>query len=107
LLEENFPGITVALIICVWCYAELMLLGFISLLLTVFQGSIQRTCIPAGWTDYMLPCQRPEEKAGATEEHFSAAGVFVGIGRRLLSDGNIAVEHCHKKVTRSVFYAST
>ncbi|CAD6333795.1 unnamed protein product [Miscanthus lutarioriparius] len=38
---------------------ELMLLGFISLLLTVLQGTIQRTCIPPSWTDYMLPCQRP------------------------------------------------
>jgi mlo protein len=84
-----------------------MLLGFISLLLTVFQGSIQRTCIPAGWTDYMLPCQRSEEKTGATKEHFVVAGVFAGVRRRLLSDGNIAVEHCYKKVTRSVFYACT
>ncbi|TVU19407.1 hypothetical protein EJB05_35553 [Eragrostis curvula] len=80
---------------------ELMVLGFISLLLTVFQGVIQRTCIPAGWTDHMLPCQKPDEKvgeAGATTEHFSAAGVLGGIGRRLLSEGSAAaVEHCHKK----------
>ncbi|GJN14432.1 hypothetical protein PR202_gb01258 [Eleusine coracana subsp. coracana] len=80
---------------------ELMLLGFISLLLTVFQGRIQMTCIPAGWTNHMLPCERPEEKAGevgATTEHFSAAaGVLGRIGRQLLSDESIAVEHCHKK----------
>ncbi|KAL6877208.1 hypothetical protein ACP4OV_012879 [Aristida adscensionis] len=78
---------------------ELMLLGFISLLLTVFQGMIQRTCIPAGWTDHMLPCQVPDEKAGetgATKEHF-AAGILGGVGRRLLSEGGAAVEHCQKK----------
>ncbi|KAM0925926.1 hypothetical protein ACQ4PT_003814 [Festuca glaucescens] len=37
---------------------ELMLLGFISLLLTVSQGVIQKTCIPPSWTNYMLPCKK-------------------------------------------------
>ncbi|XP_062179864.1 MLO-like protein 1 [Phragmites australis] len=79
---------------------ELMLLGFISLLLTVFQGIIQRTCIPSGWTNHMLPCQRLDEKAsevGATKEHFVAAEVLGRIGRRLLSEGGAAAEHCQKK----------
>jgi mlo protein len=88
-----------------------MLLGFISLLLTVFQGMIQRTCIPADWTDHMLPCQRPEEKAGgdvgAAKEHFSAAEVLGGIGRRLLSDDSLAIEHCQKKVTESCNWKRT
>ncbi|CAN6337575.1 unnamed protein product [Urochloa humidicola] len=74
---------------------ELMLLGFISLLLTVFQGMIQRTCIPAGWTDHMLPCQRPDVKAGATEEHYGA-GILGRIGRRLLSEGGPAADNCKK-----------
>ena len=82
------------------CDAELMLLGFISLLLTVFQGMIQRTCIPAGWTDNMLPCQRLEVKAGATKEHFVAAGILGRIGRRLLSEGGAEADHCQKKVSR-------
>nr|CAB3465221.1 unnamed protein product [Digitaria exilis] len=79
---------------------ELMLLGFISLLLTVFQGMIQRTCIPAGWTDHMLPCQRPDETvggAGATEGHFGASGILGRFGRRLLSEGAAAADHCQKK----------
>ncbi|KAL6609962.1 hypothetical protein ACP70R_034366 [Stipagrostis hirtigluma subsp. patula] len=79
---------------------ELMLLGFISLLLTVFQGKIQQTCIPAGWTDHMLPCQRLDDKAGevgATKEHFVAPGILGRIGRRLLSEGGAAAEHCQKK----------
>ncbi|XP_062231392.1 MLO-like protein 1 [Phragmites australis] len=79
---------------------ELMLLGFISLLLTVFQGMIQRTCIPAGWTKHMLPCQRLDEKAGevsATKEHFVAAEILGLIGRRLLSEVGAGAEHCQKK----------
>ncbi|CAD6333794.1 unnamed protein product [Miscanthus lutarioriparius] len=79
---------------------ELMLLGFISLLLTVFQGSIQKTCIPEGWTFDMLPCKKPDEHAGrrhATKKHFVAVGTTLGrIGRRLLSAG-VGSEHCHNK----------
>lgn len=77
---------------------ELMLLGFISLLLTVFQGMIQRTCIPEHWTFHMLPCEKPDEKSGeaATTEHFVAVGTLGRIGRRLLSEG-AAGAHCQKK----------
>ncbi|WVZ98580.1 hypothetical protein U9M48_044005 [Paspalum notatum var. saurae] len=81
---------------------ELMLLGFISLLLTVFQGMIQRTCIPASWTIHMLPCQRPEPdgkagEASSTNEHFVAAGIIGRIGRRLLSESASGLEQCQKK----------
>ncbi|CAM0884003.1 unnamed protein product [Alopecurus aequalis] len=61
---------------------ELMLLGFISLLLTVSQGVIQRTCIPPGWTNYMLPCKK-------TEAHSAV--------RRLLSESIPRSEHCKSK----------
>ncbi|TXG51894.1 hypothetical protein EZV62_021063 [Acer yangbiense] len=37
--------------------AELMLLGFISLLLTVGSTLIYKICIPARYGQYMLPCQ--------------------------------------------------
>lgn len=76
---------------------ELMLLGFISLLLTVFQGAIQKFCIPKGWSVHMLPCK--ESKEVATTEHFSSAffaGVLSG-GRRLLSESGFGEEHCKKK----------
>ncbi|PKU60865.1 MLO-like protein 1 [Dendrobium catenatum] len=36
---------------------ELMLLGFISLLLTVFQGTIVKICISKEWTGHLLPCK--------------------------------------------------
>uniref|UniRef100_A0A0E0L2L8 MLO-like protein n=1 Tax=Oryza punctata TaxID=4537 RepID=A0A0E0L2L8_ORYPU len=73
---------------------ELMLLGFISLLLTVFQGLIQRTCIPPRWTVHMLPCQR---EVSATKEHVAAAQIVGRIGRRLLSEGGAGAELCQKK----------
>ncbi|XP_020576904.1 MLO-like protein 1 [Phalaenopsis equestris] len=58
---------------------ELMLMGFISLLLTVFQGTIVRICISKKWTEYLLPC-----------EEASTAGK-----RRLLSsqESHCNVEH--------------
>lgn len=74
---------------------ELMLLGFISLLLTVFQGLIQRTCIPPRWTVHMLPCQR--EAVGPAKEHVAAAQIVGRIGRRLLSEGGAGAELCQKK----------
>ncbi|KAJ4757931.1 MLO-like protein [Rhynchospora pubera] len=84
---------------------ELMLLGFISLLLTVFQGAIQQICIPQGWANHMLPCNREEESSGnegggATKEHLSSqflVGVLGHGGRRLLSSGEFGFEHCQKK----------
>ncbi|XP_006655330.1 MLO-like protein 1 [Oryza brachyantha] len=75
---------------------ELMLLGFISLLLTVFQGLIQKTCIPPRWTIHMLPCHKAGE-VGATKEHVAAAQIIGRIGRRLLSEGGAGAELCHKK----------
>ena len=36
--------------------AELMVMGFISLLLTVFQAAIINLCMPEAWSQYMLPC---------------------------------------------------
>ncbi|KAL6840314.1 hypothetical protein ACP4OV_030124 [Aristida adscensionis] len=71
---------------------ELMLLGFISLLLTVFQGMLQRTCIPLDWTYYMLPCHNAKEhaKLSPTEAHAMAAGV-------LGDEGAPRAQHCGKK----------
>ncbi|KAL2935768.1 MLO-like protein 1 [Bienertia sinuspersici] len=61
---------------------ELMLLGFISLMLTVFQGAISKICISEKYVRRMLPCSL-EDKEGsaavATTEH-------VGKLRRLLSE---------------------
>nr|XP_043622035.1 MLO-like protein 13 isoform X2 [Erigeron canadensis] len=69
---------------------ELMLLGFISLLLTVSQRTISKICIPAHLANYMLPCKR-EETTTSTTEH-----LVLNIGRHLLSE-DIGAQHCASK----------
>ncbi|OMO65624.1 Mlo-related protein [Corchorus olitorius] len=49
---------------------ELMLLGFISLLLTVFQGLVSEICVPSETVSSMLPCPRKHEEE-SPKEHFS------------------------------------
>lgn len=77
---------------------ELMLLGFISLLLTVFQGTINRFCIPKRFTNHMLPCKRPESDEGPSSEamiHSRELIPFLGSNtRRLLSSGGSEGSHC-------------
>lgn len=69
---------------------ELMLLGFISLLMAVLQASIRRICIREDWTKHMLPCaEKYEPEAGKTKH-------FVGVVRHLLSSEG-AEDHCTKK----------
>lgn len=53
---------------------ELMLLGFISLLLTVFQNVISKICVPEDLTRHMLPCKLHE----AIEEGESTASTTCG-----------------------------
>lgn len=73
---------------------ELMLLGFISLLLTVFQRSISRICIPSHVATHMLPCKRE------TAEHSTPAHYFlnqtINNGRRLMSSDSTS-DHCQVK----------
>ncbi|KAI3851537.1 hypothetical protein MKX03_012028 [Papaver bracteatum] len=64
---------------------ELMLLGFISLLLTVFQTTISKICIrEMSIFQHLLPCNKPELKKVAH------------IGRKLLASGGNN-EYCTKK----------
>ncbi|KAI3866841.1 hypothetical protein MKX03_006731 [Papaver bracteatum] len=77
---------------------ELMLLGFISLLLTVSQGPISEICIPKSFSNHMLPCKK-EEPAPNLLRHYNEA-VYPSTmwnGRRLLATGGgAAAEHCSK-----------
>lgn len=83
---------------------ELMLMGFISLLLVVFQGTIQRICIPESYTRHLRPCKAKDlvEKAGVGAEvtaHYRSefiAGVL-GSGRRLFSGGGGDGQHCARE----------
>lgn len=58
------------------CVSELMLLGFISLLLTVFQGLISNICIPDHLSNIMLPCKMETQDHQTTKNN----------GRRLLAE---------------------
>ncbi|KAH1066641.1 hypothetical protein J1N35_031628 [Gossypium stocksii] len=72
---------------------ELMLLGFISLLLTVFQGLVSEMCIPTYYVStVLLPCKKHSE--GKTSEmHFPRA---INHRRRLFST-EAAPEHCSRE----------
>ncbi|XP_016647395.1 PREDICTED: MLO-like protein 13 [Prunus mume] len=73
---------------------ELMLLGFISLLLTVFQGSISHICIPSYLASHMLPCKR-ETSEGNNHEHYSLNPSLNN--RRQLLSAETNSDHCLKK----------
>ncbi|XP_022718217.1 MLO-like protein 1 isoform X2 [Durio zibethinus] len=73
---------------------ELMLLGFISLLLTVFRDSIAKICISKDLADRGLPCQENKELITA---HFQTLFSFFfhhGIGRRLLAEDSDTAAYC-------------
>ncbi|XP_054781045.1 MLO-like protein 1 isoform X2 [Prosopis cineraria] len=82
---------------------ELMLLGFISLLLTVTQNGITKICVPAGLTRHMLPCNpdRGEgEESKISTSHFQSFFSFPGISgtaRRLLAEGSSSSSYCVRK----------
>ena len=76
---------------------ELMLLGFISLLLTVSQNAISKICVPRSVVDNLLPCKRPTSDSGpppsSTSHHIS------GSLRRLLQESSSAhTGYCAHKV---------
>ncbi|XP_020538057.1 MLO-like protein 1 isoform X2 [Jatropha curcas] len=66
---------------------ELMLLGFISLLLTVFQGSINKICITEELANKWLPCKEESDTTGTTA-HYQTSFSFISGGsrRRLLAE---------------------
>ncbi|KAL5786837.1 hypothetical protein ACOSP7_003786 [Xanthoceras sorbifolium] len=68
---------------------ELMLLGFISLLLTVFQDAISHICIPSHLASHMLPCKK--ETVSHTNHYVQA----INIRRQLLST-DTGSENCSK-----------
>lgn len=82
---------------------ELMLLGFISLLLTVFQSNINEICIEKHKTDDWLPCKKKSADTKTTA-HFQTTTAFFssllpggGSGRRLLAEASASAGYCEKK----------
>ncbi|KAL0436647.1 UNVERIFIED_CONTAM: MLO-like protein 1 [Sesamum radiatum] len=76
---------------------ELMLLGFISLLLTVFQGRIVKLCVPHDIMKHLLPCSLSSESASGGEES-NAAPEVSGHHRRLLAEEAAAAGYCAAKI---------
>ncbi|GAV57493.1 Mlo domain-containing protein [Cephalotus follicularis] len=88
---------------------ELMLLGFISLLLTVFQSTLSKFCVPKVLVENMLPCKLPEVEGETVQEsnstlvttsHFRRAftTTISGVARHLLAEESLtAREYCDAK----------
>ncbi|XWS16960.1 hypothetical protein CRYUN_Cryun33cG0026600 [Craigia yunnanensis] len=73
--------------------AELMLLGFISLLLNVFQGLISQICIPTHLESSMLPCKKHTE----SKSHEKYSPQAINNGRRLFS-AHSSSGHCSHQI---------
>ncbi|KAL4631744.1 hypothetical protein ACB092_04G001100 [Castanea dentata] len=77
---------------------ELMLLGFISLLLTVFQARIAKICIPENLANKWLPCKLTDaSSSSSTTTHFQT--LFTSfIPRRLLAETTTtSTSYCAEK----------
>ncbi|EOA16527.1 hypothetical protein CARUB_v10004686mg [Capsella rubella] len=71
---------------------ELMLLGFISLMLTVSQAAVRNICVPPALVNNMFPCKKPLEEYHAPQ---SSHSVIIN-ARHLLSTGE-SPNHCLAK----------
>ncbi|XP_044466925.1 MLO-like protein 1 [Mangifera indica] len=78
---------------------ELMLLGFISLLLIVFhQNMIAKICISEELASKWLPCKQEREATANVTSHFqSAVSSFHGTGRHILESSSASVSYCSNK----------
>ncbi|XP_077222677.1 MLO-like protein 13 [Tasmannia lanceolata] len=75
---------------------ELMLLGFISLLLTVFQGLISHLCIPMSFSSHMLPCKKGDDSSSIMHHRENFSLGLTWNRRHLLSTGTDS-QHCAKQ----------
>ncbi|XP_030528095.2 MLO-like protein 15 [Rhodamnia argentea] len=76
---------------------ELMVLGFISLLLAVFQNRIGKICISERLANVWLPCKKTDSSSTVTSftpSPFASSGTQ---GRRLLAEASAATDYCSQK----------
>ncbi|XP_022743467.1 MLO-like protein 1 [Durio zibethinus] len=80
---------------------ELMLLGFISLLLTVFQSAISKICMSREALTHMLPCKIEHNSGTSTTSDFQKYFAFTLSGgtRRLLAEASTSSQmgYCSEK----------
>ncbi|XP_056161312.1 MLO-like protein 15 [Syzygium oleosum] len=76
---------------------ELMLLGFISLLLAVSQTTIGKICVSEQLSKVWLPCKKPDSPS--TVANFTASSFPSGAtrGRRLLAMASNTTDYCGQK----------
>lgn len=76
---------------------ELMLLGFISLLLTVFQNVITKICVNEGVILHLLPCKLPSSESESEGEPSSNSTEITSHIGRLLAEGSQVTGYCAAK----------
>ena len=74
--------------------AELMLLGFISLLLAVFQSRIEKLCISENTAKEWLPCKLTDASSSSTTTHFQTLFTSFIPGRLLAEATTTPEEYC-------------
>ncbi|XP_028121550.1 MLO-like protein 1 isoform X1 [Camellia sinensis] len=77
--------------------AELMVLGFISLLLTVFQGSIIKICVNQSVTHHLLPCKLSSQSSSHQGDSSSNTTETTSHHRRLLAEQLRGANYCAAK----------
>ncbi|WVZ20428.1 hypothetical protein V8G54_007750 [Vigna mungo] len=81
--------------------AELMLLGFISLLLTFGTQYIAKICIPASAGDIMLPCKKVEASKDPDDSNGGRKLLYFEDDmewRRVLATASSGGDYCSQKV---------
>ncbi|XP_056161316.1 MLO-like protein 15 [Syzygium oleosum] len=76
---------------------ELMVLGFISLLLGVFQTRIGKICISERLANVWLPCKKPDSSSTVTSFATSSFTSSRTQGRCLLAEASVATDFCSQK----------
>ncbi|KAJ1699352.1 hypothetical protein LUZ63_007864 [Rhynchospora breviuscula] len=78
---------------------ELMLLGFISFLLAVFQDTLQKMCVGESLMHHWLPCKK-DSYVASTTKHYTMnffPGDFGRARRHLLAGGGAGGDYCFVK----------
>ncbi|XP_047312955.1 MLO-like protein 1 [Impatiens glandulifera] len=79
---------------------ELMLLGFISVLLTVFQGSITKICVGQNLMHHFLPCKLPTLDDYDDDDQFSSSSSLDDRFRHFLAKLKVSgTGYCASKVS--------
>ncbi|KAL2470829.1 MLO-like protein 1 [Abeliophyllum distichum] len=76
---------------------ELMLLGFISLMMTVFQGRIVKICVPDDIMKHLLPCSLSLKPTSNGEESTPTSKEAGSHNRRLLAEASVGAGYCTAK----------